>query len=213
VSDLISSSPSGFDVTFQWTKGIRVPGKGVFVWREAGSSYRWDGIVRDAAGAERGTFSLVRWGAGGDRTDFADDTVASCEWFGQSGESDVYVGCEAGESPATGDPSGIVNLSAQVTGTLPDRAIAGHHARCFSYAPIVGDTASFCIDSWTSAPLYFTSLDALGAPQELMAIAVSDQTPTVALPSDPSLVPGARSDVILPLTELLLPSIPPGALQ
>ncbi|HEY8311951.1 MAG TPA: hypothetical protein VIG47_15410, partial [Gemmatimonadaceae bacterium] len=70
VSDLISSDPTGFEVTFQWTEGKSFPGKGVFVWREAGSSYRWDGIARDTDGTERGTFSLVRWAAGSDRTDF-----------------------------------------------------------------------------------------------------------------------------------------------
>jgi hypothetical protein len=207
VSDLISSDPTGFEVTFQWTEGKSFPGKGVFVWREAGSSYRWDGIARDTDGTERGTFSLVRWAAGSDRTDFADNTVASCEWFGSSNTTTVGIGCDGGESADGGDPSEIVaqSLRAAVSGRMPDRIITSHHAHCYSFEPIVGDGAAFCADSQTGVPLYFKSSDAYGVPEELTAVAVSDITPDVMLPADilslqvALTVTRSRPDLLLPV--------------
>ena len=191
VRDIVALPPDGnFEVAFEWKKGVLTGHPGVFIWRQTGSSRRFD-FFPAGARTDSGWFTLELNIAPGAATSAAVDAT-NCSWFGPKSGS-VGVTCTS-DPPTRGLADTIYAATGkQLTGTFPDRTIAGRTATCYAYDAGNAGQGAICVDRLTKVPLYLSSVEPAGQRvQEIEAISVTENVPPLSLPG------GLPGDVPIP---------------
>lgn len=182
IRDLLALPPDGnFEVDYNWRKGVLSGRPGIFVWRQAGSNRRFD-FFPGGPKTESGWFTLEQRVTPDAAASEAAD-VTHCTWFGpKAGE----VGVTCAKDPPTRELANTIYaaLGKSVTGTFPDRPIAGRGAKCYAFDAGNGGQGAICIDPRGKIPLYLGAMDPSGGRiEEIEATSVMDNIPALSLPA------------------------------